>query len=60
MFLWSVVPTYLITCVISGLDFEVAENCTLLGYYTVSNGKLRNNQEERSSVPNYMIYNPKG
>jgi len=46
--------------VISGLDFEVAENCTLLGYYTVSNGKLRNNQEERSSVPNYMIYNPKG
>ena len=26
----------------------------------VNSGKLRNNQEERSSVPEYMIYNPEG
>jgi len=46
--------------VISGFHFEVAEKCALLGYYTVSSGKLRNNQEQRSSVPDYMIYNPEG
>jgi len=40
--------------------FEVAEKGTLLGYYMVSSGKLRNNQEERSSVPDYMICNPEG
>ena len=40
--------------------FELAENCAHLGYYMVNSGKLRNNQEERSSVPEYMIYNPEG
>ena len=38
--------------------FEVAENWSLLGYYTVSSGKLHNNQEECRSIPDYMIYNP--
>ena len=42
------------------LPLWVAESCALLDYYTVSSGKLRNNQEEGRSLPDYMIYNPEG
>jgi len=36
--IFSITLVYSVKCVISGFHCEVAENCALLSYYTVSNG----------------------
>jgi hypothetical protein len=44
---------------ISGFCCEVAENCTVLGYYAVSNGNFSLTFWDSLSVPSSVFKNPK-
>jgi hypothetical protein len=45
--------------VISGFCCEVTENCTVVGYYAVSNGNFSPTFRDNLSVPSSVFKNPK-